>query len=146
MDQELIAYLDERFGETSREIRSLREEVAASREETAGRFAKTDRQIATLREEFVASREETAQRFERLEEEVRHNGVEIEGMRGDIRQVAEGVAGANEGLNTLKEETAAKFQEVRTEILGLIRIAFEEIRALKTQGSGQNQEGPAPTT
>lgn len=126
MDQELIAYLDERFGETSREIRSLREEVVASREETA--------------QQFVASREETAQRFERLEEKVRHNGVEIEGLRGDIRQVAEGVVGGNENLNTFKEETAANFEKAQAEMLSLVRGAFKEINALKTQGFGMNQQ------
>jgi hypothetical protein len=63
LDQELIAYLDERFRETTQQISSLREE--------------------------------TAQRFDRLEEKVRHNGVEIEALRGEIRQVSEVVAGAN---------------------------------------------------
>jgi hypothetical protein len=119
MDQELIAYLDERFGETSREIRSLREEV-------------------------VVSREETAQRFERLEEKVRHNGVEIEGLRGDIRQVAEGVAGTNERLDTFQQETAADFKDVRSEIRTLVRGVFEQldgrVRTLETQASAKNRQ------
>jgi DNA repair ATPase RecN len=136
MDQELIAYLDERFGETSRQIQGLREE-------TAQQFATARVETA---QQFAASREETAQRFERLEEKVRHNGVEIEGLRGEIRQVADGVAVANEKLEDFEKRFTTKLMDVQTETQGLVRMAFEEIRALKTKGSGKDQEGPAPTT
>jgi chromosome segregation ATPase len=111
MDKELIAYLDERFGETSGQIRGLREE-------------------------FAAAREETAQKFERLEEEVRHNGVEIEGLRGEIRQVADGIAVANERLDGFEKRFTTQLEDVQMETRGLVRLAFEEIRALKTQGLG----------
>jgi uncharacterized protein YoxC len=122
MDQELIAYLDERFGETSREIQGLRKEVAVSREETA------------------TFRKETAQSLERLEEKVRHNGVEIEGLRDNIRQVSEGVVGANERLDTFQRKTTSDFDDVRTEMRSLVRGAFEEIHALKTQSFGMNRQ------
>lgn len=120
MDQELIAYLDERFGETSREIRGLREETA---------------------QQFAAAREETAQRFDRLEEKVRHNGVEIEGLRGEIRQVADGVAVANERLDGFEKRFTTKLMDVQTETRGLIRVAFEEINALKIQVGRNQQKG-----
>src|SRR5438045_2135964 len=95
MDQELITYLDERFRETSRQIESLREE--------------------------------TTQRFERLEERTaegfRYTGMEIEAMRGDIRQVTKGVAGANERLDSFRLEVAAEFKDVRASI----RTPFENL-------------------
>lgn len=69
MDQELIAYLDKRFGEVT-------EEMAA------------------------------------LNKAVRGNGVEIEGLRGDIKQVAEGVAAGNENLAAFRAEVYEKFAEM----------------------------------
>lgn len=69
MDQELIAYLDKRFGEVN-------EEMAA------------------------------------LKKAVRGNGVEIEGLRGQIQQVAEGVAGGNESLASFRIEVSEKFDEM----------------------------------
>ncbi len=101
MDQELIAYLEDRF-------REVQEQFASFREETNQQFA-------------VSS-----QRFERLEEEIRHNGVEIEGLRGDIRQIADGVAGANERLDVFQKETAVEFKNVRAEIRVLARGVFEQ--------------------
>jgi hypothetical protein len=83
----------------------------------------TNQQIGGLREEFVSLREETAQRFDRLEEKVRHNGVEIEALRGEIRQVGEGVAGANQSLSAVRQEVAVEFKDVRSSI----RVPFENL-------------------
>ena len=69
MDQELIAYLDERFGKID-------------------------------------------ERMNGLEAAVRANGVEIEGLRGDIKQVAEGVAAGNENLAAFRTEVYDKFDEM----------------------------------
>lgn len=123
MDQELIAYLDERFRESARQTQ---EQFSIFREEIARQFA--------------ASREEANQRFERLEEEVRHNGIEIEGLRGEIRQVAEGVTVANERLGRFKNRFTKKLKDVQTEARSLVRAAFEEIDVLKTQGFGISQQ------
>lgn len=70
MDQELIAYLDKRFGEANEQMVALRAEV-------------------------------------------RGNGVEIEGLRGQIKQVAEGVAAGNENLAAFRTEVYEKFDEMR---------------------------------
>ncbi|HEV7507560.1 MAG TPA: hypothetical protein VGS07_21935 [Thermoanaerobaculia bacterium] len=71
----------------------------------------------------MSLREETAQRFDRLEEKVRHNGVEIEALRGEIRQVGEGVAGANQSLSAVRQEVAVEFKDVRSSI----RVPFENL-------------------
>ena len=70
MDQELIAYLDKRFGEVNKEMTALRQAVQG-------------------------------------------NGVEIEGLRGQIQQVAEGVAANNENLASFRAEVYEKFDEMR---------------------------------
>ncbi|HWM93688.1 MAG TPA: hypothetical protein VN493_23220 [Thermoanaerobaculia bacterium] len=67
MDQELIAYLDKRFGEVN----------------------------------------------ERIDSRFRETGVEIESLRGQIQQVAEGVAGCNESLASFRTEVAEQFEGMR---------------------------------
>lgn len=80
MDQELIAYLDARFRETNQQIADLREE-------TTRRF------------------EQVGKRFDEVEESIRHTRIEVEGLRGEIRQVAEGVVGVAEQLESFKKDT-----------------------------------------
>jgi hypothetical protein len=77
---------------------------------------------------------------ERMEEGFRHTGVEIEALHGEVRQVAEGVMGANERLDSFQKEVAAEFKEVRASI----RTPFENldgwVRVLETQVLGKNQQ------
>lgn len=84
MDQELIAYLDKRFGENAQQIQGLREE---------------------------------------MEESIRHTQILIEGARGEIRAVAEGVVGQNEKLEAFQREVKQEFNEVRQ----LIRPVYSEL-------------------
>jgi len=75
-----------------------------------------------------------------MEEGFRHTGVEIESLRGEIRQVAEGVMGANERLDSLRESNAADLKEVRA----MIRTPFENldgrVRVLEALGK-KSQSG-----
>ncbi|MEA2691485.1 MAG: hypothetical protein QOJ16_872 [Acidobacteriota bacterium] len=84
MDQELIAYLDERFRQTSEQIGSLRQE--------------------------------TAQRFESMESAIRQTHVVVEGLRGDIQLLAEGIIGVEEKLQSLRDEVSQQFDEVRKSV------------------------------
>jgi chromosome segregation ATPase len=95
MDKELIAYLDERFRETSRQIQSLREETTRHFEQVDQRFEQID------------------QHFERVEESIRQTQVMVEGVRSDIRLVAEGAIGLDERLVTLRGEVTRGFEDVR---------------------------------
>jgi hypothetical protein len=86
MDQELIAYLDERF-------RKIDE-----------RFHETNREIATLREETNA-------RFGQLEQSVQGTRVLLENMHGQLRLVAEGVIGFDDRLQAFRKESAEGSEE-----------------------------------
>jgi archaellum component FlaC len=128
MDQELIAYLDERFSsiderfrETSQQISSLREEtsqqIGSLREETA-------QQIGSLRDEFESFREETTQNFGRVDEGIRQVHVVIEGLRnGEVRVVSEGVSGFKEQLSDFRTEVSREFNDVR----GLVGSTYTEL-------------------
>jgi ABC-type phosphate transport system auxiliary subunit len=73
MDQELIAFLTERFRETSQQIEGLREETAqqfaGAREETAQQFAQVDRRV------------------ERVEHELHRTRIVVESLRGETRDI-----------------------------------------------------------
>lgn len=117
MDQELIAYFDRHFQETSRQIASLREEmtsqIGALREETAQRFEQLDGRF-----------EQVDGRFEEVTESIRHNRVLIEGLRSDLKLIAEGTVGNNECLKAFKEQNAKDLEDLRDLVR---RLPFVEL-------------------
>lgn len=99
MDKELIAYLDERFRETSQQISQLREDMNG--------------------------------RLDRVEQEIRETQVLVEGLRGDVRQVAEGVIGLSERFESYKVDIARRFDDLEHKISPLYidlnrRVTFLE--------------------
>lgn len=70
---------------------------------------------------------------EEMEEVKRHFDVVAEGLRGEIRQVAEGVALVNEGLDRQIHEN----ETAHREILSAIRFSYAEldqrIRSVETE-------------
>jgi predicted nucleic acid-binding Zn-ribbon protein len=95
MDQELIAFLTERFRETSQQIESLREETA--------------QQFAGVREQFVG----VDQRFARVEDEIHQTRIVVEGLRDQVRLVAEGVMSVSERLEFFRSDVAKGFDDVK---------------------------------
>ena len=105
MDQELIAYFDERFSRIDE------------------RFREASQQIGSLRDEFVSFREETTQNFGRVDEEIRQVHVVVEGLRDEVHVVAEGVSGFNEQLSDFRTEVSREFDDVR----GLVGSTYTEL-------------------
>ena len=106
MDQELIAYLESNFAQISE------------------RFAKQDEKIESFREE-------TTRRFGHLDEGVRHTQVLIEGLRGDLGVVAEGVIGLDERLMAFRKEVAQDIDEVRKLIRPIYSALDQRVRNLE---------------
>ena len=114
MDQELIAYLDQRFRESSQQVASLHE------------------QIASLREEMASFREETNRRFEQVEEAIRHTRVEIEGLRGQIRLLAEGMINFDERLAAFKGEIQRDLESIRRLFFSLHEALQDRVHGLES--------------
>jgi chromosome segregation ATPase len=61
--------------------------------------------------------EQVDKRFEEVTKElgdaIRENGVEIESLRGQIQQVAEGVANCNQRIDSFRSEVSDQFKELR---------------------------------
>jgi len=104
VDQELIAYLDQRFSQLKSELRSeialeLRADIAAS---AAG--VKSE-----LRADIAASAAETR----------RHFDVVADRLMDKIQLVGEGVIGVDQKLDRFRGEVAEEFQRVDRRLLRL---------------------------
>jgi hypothetical protein len=85
MDQELISYLDKRFGEVDR------------------RFGEMDKRFDTVETDI-----------KELKKDTHETRILLEGLRGDVQMIAEGLAtGFDEGLKPLRSEYDDKIEEVR---------------------------------
>lgn len=122
-DQELIAYLDERFRETSRQIERLREETHQQFAAVDQRFAAVnqrldtvDQRLDTADQRFASFRDEVAERFERIDGEIRRTQVLVEDLRHETHIVAEGVVGGHEKLASYQSETRLEFDDVKGSI------------------------------
>jgi chromosome segregation ATPase len=105
MDQELIAYLDERF----REINERFDGVDARLDGTDARLDRVDARLDRVDARIGG----VDARFEQGEGTVRGLGVQIESLRGQIQQVAEGVAGFNDKLESFQADFSRQFAELR---------------------------------
>jgi chromosome segregation ATPase len=149
MDQELIAYLEERFRENSRQImEGVRSEVGTVREEIGtvrGEVGTVREEVGTIRGEvgtvhgeIGSLRQEMVSRFEQVDEalrenrdEIRHTQIVMESMRSDLQGVAEGVLSTNQRIDALREEMDQKVTEVRN-ILQLSHTdANKRVRSLE---------------
>ncbi len=119
MDQELIAYLDERFREVRQEIQDLREETATK---------------------FQEAREETATKFQEVREEIRHTQILVEGVRSDIRMVAEGTYGLDERIVSFRKEVQQEFDDVRKLIRPVYSSLDQRIRTLEVRKDLQGRD------
>ena len=104
MDQELVAYLDQRFSQLKSELRSeialeLRSEIAAS---AAG--VKSE-----LRADIAASAAQTR----------RHFDVVADRLMDKIQLVGEGVIGVDQKLDRFRGDVADEFQRVDRRLLRL---------------------------
>ncbi|HEV7667501.1 MAG TPA: hypothetical protein VGS22_03175 [Thermoanaerobaculia bacterium] len=152
MDKDLIAYLDERFREGAQQLASFREEIdgrfrensqqlasfreeadgrfrensqqlASFREETDGRFRENSQQLASFRKEAERRFEEANRRIEQVEDGVRYTQIMVEGVRGDVQLLAEGV-GAFDGKLAVHR---LEFKEEIEEVKALLHLSYRDL-------------------
>ena len=131
MDQELVQYLDERFGRVDLRFEEIRREFAEMR----GKFAEMRGEFAVMREEFAGVRGESAavrgefeamrgEMHEGFDEVKRHNGILIEDLRYQVQLVAEGFATFVEGRYA---QDQARIDERFRETHALIRSSYNHL-------------------
>jgi len=120
MDQELIAYLDERF-----------QRIDSRFEQIDSRFQRIDSRF-----------EQIDSRFEQVHDEIRHTRIEVEGLRGEVRLLAEGQMSTEEKLERFRSEVAREFEETR----GSIKVPYMDlggrIRSLEDWRERRDQTDP----
>lgn len=139
MDQELMAYLEERFRESSREMRSFREE-------TMSRFEQVDEAIRQNREAIRQNREATEQNREAIQQnkdEIRYTQIMVEGLRSDLQGVAEGVLSNTQRIDALREDMKQEVGEVRKTLDSSYKDISKRVRSLE-EWRKQMSEDPAP--
>lgn len=121
MDQELIAYFDQRFRETSQQISEATRQISDLREETARRFSETAQQISDFRKETAqqfervdARFEQVDARFEQVEATARQTLVLFEGLRHEVHVIAEGFLGLSGKMERYYSEAKLSFEQVRS--------------------------------
>ncbi len=114
MDKETREFLDKKFDKIDK------------------KFDKIDKKFDTIDEKFNTI-------DEKFEENKRYFGVVAEGLRNEIRQVAEGVANVDENLDRFRKEVQGEFKEVRA----LIKFSYAELdqRIRVLEGEFQNLKG-----
>jgi len=122
MNEELIAYLDERFRENSKRFDQFSErfdqvyerfdQVSARFDQVSERFDQVSARFGQVYERF----DEVSERFDQLEGGVRQTQVMVEDVRSNVGLVAEGVMGLNERLDMLRIQFANDLEQVRLSI------------------------------
>jgi uncharacterized coiled-coil DUF342 family protein len=130
MDQELKAYLDQRF-----------QEIAVLRQELDQRFQENSQQIAGVRQEMRQEldqqisglRQEMREHFEEAKEMSHHTQILVEDLHGKVCLLAEGLLGFSEQLENHRTETGTKIEEVKASVAPAYRDLSERT---KTQYDG----------
>lgn len=137
MDQDLLAYLDQRFSSIDRRFEEAAQQLQALRDETVSQFSRIDERFGRVdqRLEGMDQRfEGMDQRFDTLETDVRKTWVSIEDVRGQVRLIAEGVASNNEQLGLHRVEVSRRFDELESLTHNAYVNLEERVRRLEATG------------
>lgn len=133
MDQETREFLERRFNTIDEKFTRIDQRFDAIDQKLAHvdqRFDGTDQRLAHIEQRFDGAIADIDQKFE---ESKRYFGVVAEGLRSEIRQVAEGVANVDEKLD--REITALREENEQShrEILSAIKFSYAELdRRIRT--------------
>ncbi len=144
MDLEMKAYLDEQFGrmaervdKNSRQIEDLRGETRQQIEDLRG---ETRQQLGETRQQIEDLRGETRQQIEDLKEDTRHTRVLVEGIRDNVRLIAEGVMGIIEQQEAHRKEIQAAVDEIKTSVVLSYRSLEGRVQSLEDQAERQRHD------
>jgi chromosome segregation ATPase len=128
MDQELIAYLDRRFGSVDERFESMDqrfESIDQRFESIDQRFETMDQRLKGLHGEMNARFDRADQRFEKLEETAHLTQITVESLRDDIRLTAEGVMGFTDILEARSIEIDEKLDDLKA-LIGPVYKSLEK--------------------
>ncbi len=110
VDQDLKAYLEEHFGRNDGRL----DRIDGRLDQMDGRLNRMDG------------------RLEQVETETHHTRILMEGVRGDLRLVAEGVMAATERLEAFQGETSRSLEEVKASLKPVYQSLDGRIQSIDT--------------
>lgn len=116
VDHELKAYLEERDAR----MESRMDE----------RFARVE---ARMDERFARLEARMDERFERVETETRHTRILVEGTDDKIRLLAEAVVGTSERIDSLREETTGRLEEIKGSVDMIHQVLVPRVQRLENR-------------
>ena len=116
MDQELVQYLDERFGRIEQQLDGHDRRF----ESIDQRFELIDRRFESIDRQFVQINQRIDDRFEEVK---RHTGVLAEDLRKEVHLLAEGLATHIEAESVRHQAIQEQFRETRA----LIHLSYEQL-------------------
>jgi len=116
MDQELVQYLDERFGRIEQQLDGHDRRF----ESIDQRFELIDRRFESIDRQFVQVNQRIDDRFEEVK---RHTGVLAEDLRKEVHLLAEGLATHIEAESVRHQAIQEQFRETRA----LIHLSYEQL-------------------
>jgi len=125
MDQELVAYLEQRF--------------VALDERFAAMDRKMDERFTAIDERFVAMDRKMDQRFDQVNESIHRNQVLLEETRHEVQLVAEGVIGAVEQVQSLRADVERRLLEFQGMIVQHRRENDIRLSLLEERSGRQGQ-------
>jgi len=144
-DQEILAVLERRFTDLAERIDESRSEARQRFEQIDQRFEQIDQRFEQIDQRFGQVDQQfdrVNQRFEGVESEIRQAHVKIEAQSGEIRQIAEGVAGVDQKLEDFRTDVARRFDETHS----LMRLSYGQLEQRVNSLEGRYQELDARVT
>jgi chromosome segregation ATPase len=134
------------FADMRHEMTELRQEMAQGfadvREEMGQGFARVDQRLAQLDQDVIDLRQDLGtltRRVDALEERVRGNGVLLEAIHDDVRQVAE--------AHLLLAQRVAEYRgesDTQRTILSRLQMSYRDLDRRVTRLEGRAGEAPHP--
>jgi DNA repair exonuclease SbcCD ATPase subunit len=128
MDQELVQYLDERFGRVEQRL-----------DGHDRRFDSIDQRFEQIDRRFEGVDRRFNEVNERIEEVKRHNGVLVEGLRHELQLVAEGLI---THINVRHAEDRAYVDQRFQETNALVRLSLESTDQLRQRMENLERKSP----
>ena len=72
-------------------------------------------------------------RFKQVETEARHTRILVEGLHDNIRLMAEAVVGTNERIDTLREETTGRLDEIKGSVVAIQQSLVPRVQNLENR-------------
>lgn len=120
MDQDLLAYLEQRFGAMEQRFGTVEERLGTME----GSFGTVDKRLGTMEGRL-------GQAIEELRQEIRQVHVVVEDIQDKVQLTAEGIMNANERLDRHQEETRERFDSLESLVRSSNRAVASRVETLE---------------